>query len=135
MIAFTIPGDPPTATAQQKGRSSKTGAWYKTPELRDAEQKYMAYAAQARPPEPITGPVQLHVVFMFDHRGRHKDGEAKTTRPDTDNMVKLLKDVLTRCGFWKDDAQVYDERVLKVWSSQPGTVVIVEDMSEDEQTR
>jgi len=132
MITFSIPGNPPTATAQQKGQNRKTGKYYKTPELQDAEQKYMAYVAQARPPEPITGPVQLHVVFMFDHRGRHKDGEAKTTRPDTDNMVKLLKDVLTRCGFWKDDAQVYDERVLKVWDSQPRIVVMVEEMSKYE---
>jgi Holliday junction resolvase RusA-like endonuclease len=134
MITVWIPGDPPTATAQQKGQNRKTGKYYKPPDLRDAEQKYMAYAAQARPPQPITGPVQLHVVFMFDHRSRHADGEPKTTKPDTDNMVKLLKDVLTRCGFWKDDAQVYDERVMKVWSSQPKTVVMVEEMC-DEQTR
>lgn len=127
MITFLIPGNPPTATAQQKGRNGQTGKYYKTPELKAAEQKYMSYAAQARPPEPITGPVQLSVVFMFNHRGRYADGEAKTTRPDTDNMVKLLKDVLTRCGFWKDDAQVYDERVLKLWSSQPKTVVMVEE--------
>lgn len=135
MIAFKIPGDPPTATAQQKGQNRKTGKYYKTPELRDAEQKYMAYAAQARPAEPIAGPVRLTVVFSFDHHGRHRDGEPKTTKPDTDNLVKLLKDVLTKVGYWKDDAQVYDEHVIKVWEERPGILVLIQAEVDNEQAR
>lgn len=124
MIEFIIPGEPPTVTAQQKGQNRRTGKYYKPPELRDAEQKYMAYAYQARPAEPFTGSVQLIVIFGFVVTGKHKPGEPKITKPDTDNMVKLLKDCLTKCGFWKDDAQVAHETVVKVWTNSPGIVVM-----------
>ena len=125
MISFFIPGEPPTATAQQKGYSRKTGKYYKPAELRDAEQKYLAYANEARPVYPMEGAVQLMVSFWFTAKNGHKPGEPKTSRPDTDNMVKLLKDVLTRCGFWRDDAQVAAEYVSKYWSDIPGIRVKV----------
>ena len=125
MIKFFIPGEPPTATAQQKGYNRKTGRYYKPAELKDAEQKYMAYANEVRPAEPMTGAVELTVVFRFQATNGHYPGEPKTSRPDTDNMVKLLKDCLTRCRFWKDDAQVAFEQVGKEWSDTPGVLVIV----------
>lgn len=125
MIQFFIPGEPPTATAQQKGYSRKTGKYYKPAELKDAEQKYMVYANEARPVRPMEGAVQLVVSFWFTAKNGHKNGEPKTSRPDTDNMVKLLKDVLTRCGFWKDDAQVWNETTAKIWAREPGIWVTV----------
>ena len=124
MVEFYIPSEPPTVTAQQKGQNRKTGKYYKTPELKDAEQKYLAYANQARPEEPILGAVKLMVIFGFLATGKNKPGEPKITKPDTDNMEKLLKDCLTKCGFWKDDAQVAHETVIKVWTDSPGIVVM-----------
>ena len=48
------------------------------------------------------------------------------TRPDTDNLQKLLKDCMTRVGFWNDDAQVCREEVTKRWSRQaPGIAIKV----------
>lgn len=125
MIQFFIPGPPPTATAQQKGQNRKTGGWYKPPELKDAEQKYMAYAGEARPEKPIEGAVRLWVFFRFPVKDAHQDGKPKTTKPDTDNAVKALKDAMTRVGFWNDDAQVADERIVKHWALVPGIVVRV----------
>lgn len=125
MIQFFIPGEPPTATAQQKGQNRKTGAWYKTPELRDAEQKYLAYANEVRPAQPLEGAVRLTVVFQFLAGDRHTSGFPKTTKPDTDNMLKALKDALTRAGFWKDDAQVWNETTAKIWAREPGIWVNV----------
>ena len=46
------------------------------------------------------------------------------TRPDTDNLQKLLKDCMTRCGFWKDDAQVVREIVEKRWSDEPTGIFV-----------
>ena len=37
------------------------------------------------------------------------DGEYRTTKPDTDNLQKLLKDCMTATGFWTDDAQAFDK--------------------------
>ena len=49
-----------------------------------------------------------------------------TTKPDTDNLQKLLKDVMTDLGFWKDDALVASEIVEKFWAERPGIFIYVE---------
>jgi Holliday junction resolvase RusA-like endonuclease len=126
MIQFFIPGEPPTVTAQQKGYNRRTKKYYKPAELRDAEQKYMAYANEVRPAQPLEGAINLSVIFGFRVRGDHVAGEPKTSKPDTDNMVKALKDCLTRCRFWNDDAQVAAERSVKFWTDEtPGILVVI----------
>ena len=133
MIQFFIPGEPPTATAQQKGYSRHTGKYYKPAELRDAEQKYLAYANQVRPAQPMEGPIKLTVIFIFLAGKSHTPGFPKITKPDTDNMLKALKDSLTRTGFWKDDAQVWNETTAKIWGREPGIRVIVSDDQEEQE--
>ena len=65
--------------------------------------------------------VALSVLWLFPRGQRHKNGEWRITKPDTDNLQKLLKDCMTRVGFWNDDAQVCREEVTKRWSRQkPG---------------
>ena len=63
----------------------------------------------------------------FESKGKsHKNGEWRVSRPDTDNLQKLLKDCMTRVGFWKDDAQVCREEVTKRWSRlRPGILIKV----------
>ena len=56
-------------------------------------------------------------------KGRHRDGEYRVTRPDTDNLQKLLKDCMTQAGFWKDDAQVASELCEKFWAETPGIYI------------
>lgn len=131
-IEFFIPGEPPRVIAQQKGVNRRTGKYYKPAELRDAEQKYLAYAHEVRPAKPMEGPIRLTVVFQFDAGERHTPGVPKTTKPDTDNMVKALKDSLTRAGIWKDDAQVWYETAAKIWARDPGIWVTVDDDQEEE---
>lgn len=46
------------------------------------------------------------------------------TRPDTDNLEKMLKDCMTEVGFWKDDALVVSETVYKIWSDEPTGISI-----------
>ena len=124
MIEIWIPGKPPTATSQEKGRSA-AGAWYKPAKLRAAEQWYLWGLRSSRPSAPLEGAVILSVEFRFPAGRDHKDGEPKITRPDTDNMVKALKDCMTRLGFWTDDAQVCMETVRKSYAAEPGVRIIV----------
>lgn len=65
----------------------------------------------------------------------HRDGEWKTTKPDTDNMIKLLKDCMTRTGFWVDDAQVCSEITEKFWGDVSGIYVMVEQLDQLEQVQ
>lgn len=129
MTEFFLPMIPPRATDQEHQTTRRGGktVFYDPPQLKDARAKLTAHLAQHRPAEPMTGPVRLTVKWLFP-RGRHRDGEWKTTRPDTDNMQKLLKDCMTVCGFWADDALVCSEIVEKFWADKPGIYIKAEEL-------
>lgn len=141
-LNFFLPMNPPRTTAQQKRVVvTKQGKQlrFEGDALKDAHAKLRAYLAPYRPNKPMDGALCLHVKWLFpDNNSRHAHGEYKTTRPDTDNLQKLLKDVMTECHYWKDDAQVACEIVEKFWvRSRPGIYVEVynlegvEDAGED----
>ena len=43
-------------------------------------------------------------------------------------MIKLLKDCMTLCRFWKDDALVVSEITEKFWADIPGIYVRIEEL-------
>lgn len=105
-----------------RGKSQKP-IFYDSPELADARQKFVAHLSGQKPDEPMKGPVALRTVWCYPAEGKHYDGEYKTTKPDTDNLVKLFKDCMTKVGFWKDDAQVAYEVIEKRYCDHPGIYV------------
>ena len=126
-------GDPPTRTYQEhRIGKTKTGAvyTYEDRELKQVRMRYREEFSKQAPDEPIKGAARLVVKWCFAAKGRHEDGEYKITKPDTDNMLKMLKDELTRAGFWKDDAQVASEIAEKFWALIPGIYIRVEELSE-----
>lgn len=129
-MKFYVPMILPTVTAQMhkvdtRGRKPR---FYDPPELVAAKSKLEAHLAKHRPEAPMSGPVYLFVMWGFPITGEHEDGEFKTSRPDTDNLQKALKDVMTKLGFWKDDALVVAEQILKVYAARPGLYVIIESL-------
>ncbi|MDR7869161.1 MAG: RusA family crossover junction endodeoxyribonuclease [Sporomusaceae bacterium] len=124
MLEFFLPIIPPTKTHQEKKARVVKGKpiFYEPPELADIRQKLTAYLARHAPVEPLAGPLQLVTKWCYP-RGAHGNGEYKTTKPDTDNMIKLLKDVMTELGFWKDDVLVASEVTEKFWAEVPGIYV------------
>ena len=127
MIEFFVPMKLPTITAQEQKIGVRNGKPYKydPPELKAARVLFRDQLRKFAPPEPITGPVRLHTVWCY-RSDAHKAGEWKTSKPDTDNSLKLLKDVMTGLRFWKDDAQVCSELTDKLWADVPGLYVSVE---------
>lgn len=134
MIEFFIPmKDPPTVTHQEKQVTVRNGkpVFYEPSELKATRAKLTAHLAKFRPPKPLTGAIMLTTKWLYpDRSGRHKNGEYKITKPDTDNTIKLFKDCMTATGFWKDDAQVASEHTEKFWvtTSPPGIYVKVEEL-------
>ena len=129
-MKFTLNIEPPTATAQEKQVRIVAGhpQFYEKPAAKQAKRILTAALMQHRPPKPFDGPVFLSVKWMFPKRKKDKfHGEIwKDTKPDTDNLQKGLKDCMTRCGYWKDDAQVVWEEAVKVWTSgEPGIVISI----------
>lgn len=131
MMEFFMPMIPPTSTGQMHKVTVKNGqpVFYDPPTVREARNKLMAHLYEHRPEKPYTEGVRLVVKWCFP-RGRHRDGEYRITRPDTDNLQKLLKDCMTECGFWKDDALVCSELAEKFWADVPGIYVRIFAVSE-----
>ncbi len=123
---------PPTKTHQQKQVRVVKGKpiFYEPAKLKAARQKLTAYLAKHVPAKKYTGPVRLITKWCFPITGRHKNGQYKTTRPDTDNLQKMLKDIMTDLGYWADDAIVASEITEKFWSDIPGIYVKIEELGD-----
>lgn len=132
-MQFFIPMNPPTATAQEK-QSTMRGAkrcFYKNARLQKAEDDLTWALTPHVPQEPLCGPVALCVTWLYPSSPAHPHGAWKATRPDTDNLDKMLKDIMTRLHFWRDDAQVCDERIQKIWSDRPGLFIRLDELAMD----
>lgn len=129
MTEFFMPmKNVPTVTHQQKQVHVVNGKpiFYEPDELKAARSKLMAHLGQHVPDKKYMGAIRLIVKWCFPIKGKHTDGEYKYTKPDTDNLQKLLKDCMTDCGFWKDDALVVSEIVEKFWAKLPGIYIKIE---------
>lgn len=128
-IKFFMAMEPPTVTHQEHKVAVIKGkpVFYDGPELKAARQKLSAYLAGYRPKKRYECGVQLIVKWCFP-RGEHKNGEYRITKPDTDNLQKLLKDCMTAVGFWKDDALVASEIVEKFWTDIPGIYIQIKEL-------
>lgn len=129
-MQFFLAMDPPTKTQQEHRvgkRKNGTIYFYEDRELKEARVRLRNALTKQAPDAPIAGPVQLIVKWLFP-KGRHHDGQYKITKPDTDNLNKMLKDEMTKAGFWKDDAQVASEVIEKFWADTSGIFIRVEEL-------
>lgn len=129
LIQFFMPMVPPTVTAQEHKIAVRNGKpiVYDTPEIKSAKSMLTAYLAEHKPEQPFECGVRLIVKWCFP-RGEHKDGEYRITKPDTDNLQKALKDCMTKCSFWNDDALVCSEIIEKFWAEIPGIWIRIEEV-------
>ena len=121
---------PPTATSQENKVAYVSGKLmhYKSKGAKETF-KILTKALKSYAPEtPMDGPIRLIVLWRFPKGKSHKHGQWKITRPDTDNLEKALKDVMTRLGFWVDDSRVCCELVTKIWSDDPGSTITYENI-------
>ena len=126
---FFLPMIPPTTTQQMHKVKIVNGKpqFYDSDDLKAARVKLTAHLSGHIPEQKYTGAVRLVVKWCFP-MGSHKDGEWKTTRPDTDNLQKLFKDILTGLKYWTDDAIVASEIIEKFWAERPGIYVCIENL-------
>ena len=132
-VEFRLEIDPPTATAQEKQVRVICGhpQFYEKPAAKEAKKLLIAELTKYKPEQPLQGPIRLCVDWFFPKRKIDKfiGIKLKDTKPDTDNLQKGLKDCMTKVGFWKDDAQVALEHVVKWWTSgTPGIQITVEEL-------
>ena len=118
--------DPPTVTAQMNKVAivNNKPVFYKSEKLKQARNTLITHLKPFKPKVPLVGPIELKVIWQFPRGKRHKHYEWRVTKPDTDNLQKMLKDCMTEVGFWNDDAQVVVEHVEKLWSDEPTGIAI-----------
>lgn len=127
---FFMPMIPPTVTHQQKKVTITNGKpiFFEPAELKAARMKLESHLSKNVPNRKYMRSVRLVTKWCFPITGKHTDGEYKYTKPDTDNLQKLLKDCMTKCGYWKDDALVVSEIIEKFWASIPGIYIRIEEI-------
>lgn len=123
MIEFFMAMKPPTVTHQEKKVNFKTKTFYEPEELKEARSKFIGYLYKHKPARKLRGSLRLCVKWCYPLRNAKKDGEYKDTKPDLDNVQKLLQDCMTEVGFWKDDAQIASLICEKFWAEIPGIYI------------
>ena len=119
---------PPTVTAQEHKVTVVNGKprFYDPPEVKNAKEKLTVHLGKHVPAPMYASGVRLTVKWLFAKGDSHKNGEYKITKPDTDNLQKMLKDCMTDLRFWKDDALVASEIIEKFWADTPGIYIRIE---------
>ena len=131
----------PKATAQQKGECIRYKIHggrrvpyihhFKKAGVSAARQEFELKLKRYRPKQKATGPIRLTVILYFDKKSPKKAwGTYKITRPDCDNYAKELIDSMTAVGFWEDDAQIADLRVIKYYAESATIFVRTEDLEQ-----
>lgn len=121
-IELFLPVDPACLpTAQQKGFDRRSGRFYTKPRVREAKARLEWAISRALadwgtvadgcpvPALPMAGAVMVRLDFVYNPKGlRAADrGAPKPTRPDLDNLAKLVLDAITAVkSIWRDDSQV-----------------------------
>jgi Holliday junction resolvase RusA-like endonuclease len=130
-VYFHVPTTPiPWARARTRGSVHFTPK--KQRAERDNVQLHARRAMGNKP--PMNGPLRLAARFVYPYpkswsekRRRLPESRWKTSKPDSDNLLKLLKDALNGVVYI-DDAQVTHTECLKLHGNMPGTFVSIEQL-------
>ena len=116
--------------AKQSFRTTRTGQKYLDASViryRKAIRNMAIAQMRNQKAEKIEGAVNMNIIYAFrrpkslskKERNEIDGGKniPKTTKPDIDNLTKAILDALNGI-VWKDDAQVTQINIQKVWSAK-----------------
>lgn len=130
-LGFIVRCNPPHTTAQAGKRilKSKDGRFFigkkSDSKAQQTENELFMLLYPYRPQKAFVGALKVEIKWVYPWRlsepkkNRVLGCRYCDTRPDADNLLKFLFDIMTRCGFWLDDAQVADLRFEKMWGDEP----------------
>ena len=129
--SMTVPGVP---VPKGRPRLCRSGRAFTPQKTRDAEARVAAVARRHIKHKYEKGaPLYMWVTFYMPipaswsekKREAHR-GKYHTSRADLDNILKLIMDGMKDC--WHDDSQVVEIHAIKIYSSNPRTEVIVQEL-------
>ena len=134
LIKFTINGRPKSLA---RHRVARNGRMY-DPSSKD-KKDIMLQIAKFKPKRPLAGDIILSIRFTMPRPKHHfrtgkyshllKDHAPKyhSVKPDLDNLVKLISDVL-QPDFYVDDSQICQIYAEKMYGKQPNTAIIIQEI-------
>ena len=136
MIKFTIIGSP---KALKRHRPSARGGYY-DPSSKD-KKDILLQIAKYRPKQPFARDIRISIRFTmpipkswyrsgkYKHllRDKFKGIRNHSVKPDLDNLIKLISDVL-QPDFYVDDSQICEIYAEKIYGERPNTAVIIEEI-------
>ena len=117
---FSVPGKP---VAKQRARKGPYG-FYTPNRTRNYETEAAWWAKRGGITEPKEGPVALLVRAYFPASKLHPEGYPHLTKPDADNIQKIIADALNGVAYF-DDGQVYLSQCTKRYAREPRVEVDV----------
>jgi Holliday junction resolvase RusA-like endonuclease len=142
MISFFVPGHPKTAGS--KRAFMRPGMRFPVivddcKKGKDWRGDVKRFAIDAYKGPLIEGPLRVRMVFtMARPKGHFRSGKhahllrdgariEHASKPDVLKMARAVEDALTGI-IWRDDAQIYDEHLTKLYGETPGVMVAVESL-------
>ncbi len=91
-----------------------------------------AIKASTKVETPLQGAIKMSILFQFEKtkswtKKKKRDAYWHTQRPDADNLAKGVKDAINGLCY-KDDSQICDLDVVKVWGDTNKIVVELEEI-------
>ena len=129
--------NPPKSTHQASLRiiKKKNGksfiGKYDSSKAKTAKNLMMTLFSTHRPPKAFDGPIKLEVVWCYPWRKAEPKNNRVNgflycdTRPDCDNLCKMLQDTLTALNYYRDDSQVAVLVFTKMWGDEPRIEVTI----------
>lgn len=135
---------PPKSTGQSGKKLTTIGghaAMFETAESKSVKAMFYALLKDKRPAKPFSGGIRVNYYYVFPYLKsmpkkliKQKLVIPKTTKPDYDNMPKQIQDVMTKLGFWTDDAIIFDGDNLKCYYETPKIVIDIQEVSANDLT-
>jgi len=135
-MEFFIKCNPPKTTMQSATRIFKTkdGRMFigKTDKAKSVREELMALLMPYVPEKPLEKPLKVTIEWGYPYLKTIRKRDIGKLIPcdkrsDIDNLMKGVGDILTRMGFWKDDALIWDLRFRKFYTDQPGIGIKIEE--------
>lgn len=128
--------DPPKTTAQQARLVVRNGKLFKydTPALLKAKLQLKRVLKKYVPKTPLDKALSLEIVWSRlgsarDQERQKEEDVFDVRRPDCDNILKGLLDIMTDLGFWVDDSLLTSIKITKLKAkSKPYLSILINEV-------
>jgi Holliday junction resolvase RusA-like endonuclease len=137
-IKLTIPGKP---LGKQRPRVTQTGVTYTPEKTVNYETLVKQLYIQKYCQQQLEGPIKATITaYMYIPKSASKKRKAgmltneirPCKTPDWDNIGKIITDALNGLAY-KDDKQIVDARVIKLYGDKPRVEVVLEEIGDQKE--